>query len=281
MKIAICFSGGIRTGVMAADNILRFIGDLRPYCDFFLHTWATNEFKAWHTESVKVNELCTIKNITNRTESNIEYLNLIRSNKSESSYDSLQKFSEKYDNRLVTIEIENEKSYHDGFKQSRGFGLISPLWYSWYKSVLLKSRHEHAAGFTYDYVIKLRPDIIFDSKAKLIDEINNITDNETLYAQGFFSYDHWFNDVFFISRSHVMDNASRFIVDTPDRHWYTNMPGEYFRSHNIKCSKTLLQLFSIYRPESIPKSSLNFADCFNIDHDYYHPASYTYRIKHE
>ena len=78
-----------------------------------------------------------------------------------------------------------------------------------------------------------------------------------------------------------MDNASRFIVDTTDRHWYTNMPGEYFRSRNIKCSKTLLQLYSIYRPEAISKSSLNFADCFNIDHDHYSPASYTYRIKHE
>jgi hypothetical protein len=39
MKIAICFSGQIRTGVQTEPNIKRYIGDLLPICDFFVHTW--------------------------------------------------------------------------------------------------------------------------------------------------------------------------------------------------------------------------------------------------
>ena len=39
MKIAICFSGMVRTGVKAYPSIKRFIGDLWGQCDFFMHTW--------------------------------------------------------------------------------------------------------------------------------------------------------------------------------------------------------------------------------------------------
>ena len=39
MKIAVCFSGQIRTGVQTAPNIKRYIGDLDTVCDYFVHTW--------------------------------------------------------------------------------------------------------------------------------------------------------------------------------------------------------------------------------------------------
>ena len=39
MRIAVCFSGQIRTGVQTAPNIKRYIGDLDPVCDYFVHTW--------------------------------------------------------------------------------------------------------------------------------------------------------------------------------------------------------------------------------------------------
>jgi hypothetical protein len=39
MRVAVCFSGQIRTGVVVAPNILRYIGDLLPQCDIFVHTW--------------------------------------------------------------------------------------------------------------------------------------------------------------------------------------------------------------------------------------------------
>ena len=39
IKIAVCFSGQIRTGLLTYKNIKNFIGDLIPQCDVFVHTW--------------------------------------------------------------------------------------------------------------------------------------------------------------------------------------------------------------------------------------------------
>ena len=39
IKIALCFSGQIRTGVLTSNNIKNFIGDLINQCDVFVHTW--------------------------------------------------------------------------------------------------------------------------------------------------------------------------------------------------------------------------------------------------
>ena len=39
MRIAICFSGGLRSSDQTSQYIKRYIGDLWDNCDFFLHTW--------------------------------------------------------------------------------------------------------------------------------------------------------------------------------------------------------------------------------------------------
>jgi len=39
IKIAICFSGQIRTGVLTYKNISNFIGELIHQSDIFVHTW--------------------------------------------------------------------------------------------------------------------------------------------------------------------------------------------------------------------------------------------------
>ena len=44
-NIAVCLSGQIRTGIYAAPNIKRFIGDLWDNCDFFIHTWNVSNEK--------------------------------------------------------------------------------------------------------------------------------------------------------------------------------------------------------------------------------------------
>ena len=38
MKIAVCFSGQIRTGIQNHPNIKEFFGKLYNECDFFIHT---------------------------------------------------------------------------------------------------------------------------------------------------------------------------------------------------------------------------------------------------
>ena len=56
MKIAICFSGMIRTGVYAAPLIKKFIGRYYDNVDIFIHTWDISEDKLWHSESIKSKE---------------------------------------------------------------------------------------------------------------------------------------------------------------------------------------------------------------------------------
>lgn len=281
MKIAVCFSGCIRTGQYTTENMLRFIGDLYPHCDFFLHTWSENDYKHWHEDAPKTHELCRLHNITDKTLTNRDFVNIIYANKKTSAFPELDKFKEKYSNKLISIEIEDESSYNKNFHFPRQFGMMSPHWYSWYKSILLKRNYEQLHNFVYDYVLKLRTDIVFDEDAALIDEINNIKDNNTVYAQAFESCDAWINDIFLISKSQIMDRASEFIIKTEDRIWYTNMPGEYFKKNNIKFDRTLLSKYAVYRPEAIPISSLNYKKCYNIDYDFYDTKLNSFRYKDE
>ena len=39
VRIALCFSGQLRTGVLVSKNILNYIGNTIEMCDVFVHTW--------------------------------------------------------------------------------------------------------------------------------------------------------------------------------------------------------------------------------------------------
>ena len=52
MKIAVCFSGQIRTGVQAAPNIKNYIGNLWDNCTFFCHTWDMNTRKPYNANGI-------------------------------------------------------------------------------------------------------------------------------------------------------------------------------------------------------------------------------------
>ena len=39
MKIAVCFSGQMRTALEANKSIIKFLGNQLPNVDFFFHTW--------------------------------------------------------------------------------------------------------------------------------------------------------------------------------------------------------------------------------------------------
>ena len=52
MRIAVCFSGQIRTGVEASPNLLRFIGELLPHTDFFIHSWDIETKKNYNASRI-------------------------------------------------------------------------------------------------------------------------------------------------------------------------------------------------------------------------------------
>ena len=140
MRIAICFSGQIRTGVESSENIKQFIGELYPHCDFFIHTWDLNTSKPLFNPSPEL--IYGNEQIITKTPS-----------------DSYTKIYEIYSPIKMTIEkhiFSSEKI---------------PLYYSWKKSIESKIEYERENNFKYDYVIKLRFDAIYSPEIHLNDYI--------------------------------------------------------------------------------------------------------------
>jgi hypothetical protein len=192
MKIAVCFSGMIRTGVESFPNIKNFIGELWDDCDFFIHTWdvdyhnvltgeTPDHFRSV-TPSIKLDET--------------KFLDLNRLYKFK-SYNI-----EEYDSTLSDL-----KFMFSNYITSDQW--IIPWFYSWHKSVILKQMFEEQHKTKYDIVIKLRPDVIFDADLRLVNYINLIKDNDfginmVYNDNGEFITD----DIVFISDSKISDIAS-------------------------------------------------------------------------
>ena len=66
MKIAVCFSGQIRTGIENHPNIKEFFGKLYNDCDFFIHTWNFSEYKTYNGSNISKKP--TIEPIENLSE---------------------------------------------------------------------------------------------------------------------------------------------------------------------------------------------------------------------
>jgi hypothetical protein len=255
MKIAFCFCGEIRTGVYALPNILNFIGDLLPNTDFFIHTWNKNSFKVLNPNSLMSINGCT----------QVEH-------KLENTIYDLEKCCR---NKLVSSEVENIDLWYKGFNNQ--YTSFSPQWYSWYKVNNLKKQYENINNFKYDIVVKTRLDFIVPAISSLRKEIINITD-DTFFAQGVTPTR--INDVFFMSTSIAMDEASEFILNPPSKVWYTNIFADYLSEKNIPVKSTIINTYAIYRPESIPLNPvLFFNKCFNDDNDWYSDKSFTHRLQ--
>lgn len=193
VKIAVCLSGMIRTGLESSENIKSFIGELWNSCDFFIHTWDI-EFQnplsgeGWdHYHSVySAGELSSLK---------------------------LEKFKQIYNPKKFIVEkywskfSEIENSFPEIIPGHPRWWF--PLFYSWGMSVKYKNTYELENNFKYDYCIKLRPDLIFSQFTKLKDYLhlinnNNFGVNQTWVTNSTKQCD----DILFMSTSGIMDKAA-------------------------------------------------------------------------
>jgi len=214
MKIAVCFSGQIRTGIENYPNIKEFFGELYDDCDFFIHTWNFTEYKTYNCSNIA----------------------------SRPIIESVEKFEEikkLYSPKKMIVDIK-----HIGYETAEKYG-IQPLWYSFWKSVELKKQYELENNFKYDYVIKLRPDLVLNHHTcdDLIKEINTTYDNEfkIIGWDGFDTPKHiqLSTDVFFISKSNEMNIAADYfwsLIKYYDNNNYTNLPF-YLKEYNIQSVK--------------------------------------------
>jgi hypothetical protein len=130
-----------------------------------------------------------------------------------------------------------------GYQTTEEYG-IQALWHSFWKSVELKKQYELENNFKYDYVLKLRMDLVLNrhTSFELLQEILTIENNQ-------FKVNQWFGedpiifkniplstDVFFISKSKEMDIAADYVwalMKSFSNGEYINLI-YYLSQHNIK-----------------------------------------------
>ena len=198
MRIAVCFSGQMRTGILASSNILNFIGELLSDVDFFIHTWDVDSHKTFFDEPNHMPEYTIIK---------LKDLNDI--NRIYEIYKPKLYKTENYQSFIINLE-KNEVTNH------------YPMWHSWAESIKLKTQYEKENNFEYDVVIKMRFDIIYEPKFKLRDIINEHIDdikNNVFFSEIIPTPNHniygniCIHDITFISNSNIMNNTTNFYYD--------------------------------------------------------------------
>jgi hypothetical protein len=216
MKIAICFSGQLRTGIENYPNIKEICADIYDDCDFFIHTWDFCQYKSYNLS--RIFKKPTIE-----------------------PAEKFEKFKELYSPKKMVVDGK-----HDDYINTLQHG-IQPLWYSFWKSVELKKQYELENNFKYDYVIKLRPDLVLNhhTSAELLNEIITTKKDEfkmiDWYGTDIVKHTPLATDVFFIAKSNEMDIAANYLwfllKQFRCKREYINLPF-YLKNENIKSLKT-------------------------------------------
>jgi len=256
MKIAICLSGQMRTALYAWPNIKNFLGKLIDSTDVFIHTWDINSEKSvWGDQTFLRKKFIIPDNDL------LEYINIYKPKKYE----------------IEKVSLDDGDIVMEYFQ-----------WCSLVKSIQLKQEYENSNDFTYDIVIKLRPDMIVDPAIS----IYNIIDQLDFTGNILFSNDVINgipDDVIWFASSEVMNSISKYpfsIVDldtNPVAHWDafkfwlshnnivpTKFTGEMKYNFNVISNK-----WSIMRTEAIPYNSVDeYNKCVEIDRNmYWNPDS--------
>jgi hypothetical protein len=185
MKIAVCFSGQIRTGVYTAPNILNYIGSLLPNCDFFVHTWDVE------TDPHTANDFKLVDKSV--------FADFYR------IYNPLDIVVEPYNTKPVSNDW-------GGFRVDEELGNVYALYETIYKANRLKTRFEEEYKFKYDYVVRIRTDLVFDRSKTLKDDLALITDSN-MFVYGAHKCDFGMSrleDIFWIAPSYLMDEICNF-----------------------------------------------------------------------
>lgn len=248
MRIAICFSGQLRTAVHAAPAIKRWIGDLWENCDFFIHTWDINTYKGPHGCFYD-----SVKKLTNITMSSCEKekfdvpvtetdINLIK-NFYEPKFliiDDYYKIKDYWgtyisENYLQKLNINRNGSHWEA------------LYYSFYRSIELKSFYEEQHNFKYDMVLKMRPDVSYPLHFNLKNEVELFNQDNSKFFIKFDKKDSVIFTLpdFYYANSDTMNIASY--------HWLSNLRqpnlniAQYCYNNNIQLRQPIVMNYGFHR----------------------------------
>ena len=238
MKIAVCLSAQIRTGIDAAPNILNYLGDLLPDIDFFIHTWDKETISY-----CELNENLMLPNIFDVTEPSVG--NMISAHLTM-PVGKIDKFLDIY--KPKKFKIDNQETYIQSLTRPGP----SIWYYSNHEVNALKQEYERENNFTYDVVIATRPDLIFSSDKHLGDDLKSMDLNSNhIYGLRWDKTPiNLFENICFTCRSDIIDISTNFInwdpsffdtTDTQELHY------RYLIENNILPCNIASEEFIVYR----------------------------------
>lgn len=206
IRIAICMAGQIRTGIDASASLLNYIGDLLPYCDFFIHTWDADSYSSpgfgcsrYDEIGLEPHHLCPVEFET---------------------YDSMTKI---YKPKMSMFGKFKQWEEMD-FKPSH-----DPHLYSVRQANNLKCLYEKEHSFKYNVVIRTRPDLIYDPSKSLRDDLEQLDHNDRTfcYAQchDSMALANKIDNAFWLGSGYVMDQVSNFELIKGNTHPEFQMDG--------------------------------------------------------
>ena len=224
MRVALCYSGQIRTGRKCIENQVRFLGEFAG-ADTFLHTWTHNSNRKFPG----------IRGITRVPQEQIDgYIKELGPVVS-----------------IVDSPIDlGIYATHAGY-----WPPAQSLFYSWRESIRLMHEYEEKIGIKYDVVVKLRPDIIFSDRWRLADDIEAAASGRFLIPK----LEHnptWIDDEriyddFFVTTGHNMCKALRFYKDAfEDKSCGHINFGRWLVDNGIQPEMPSRSEFMIYRKEA-------------------------------
>jgi hypothetical protein len=244
-RIAICFSGQIRTGVENSINLLPYIGDLRNAVDIFIHTWDIETESPW-TEKNKGNT--DVSNIKRRVDQQV-----------------FEKINEIYN--PLDLRIDNFDFYQQCHLRrviARGETCVAqiPMFQSIWESNQLKLAHEKVCNSKYGYVIRLRMDANFGLGRTLLEDLQYIANKKDLFYIVDFNnkLPEAIEDVCWLSNSKIMDQACNFILERETTQtmnqldWQHHM-SRYLAEEGIKVRTFKNNNISIVRNDFIIKNA--------------------------
>ena len=183
MKIAICFYGLLRDVKETYPYIKKNLIDPNNIEDIFIHTWKSEDNEEIGSKSKKTVHHSSIYDKL--------YKEFILSNYNP------KVFNEE-DNDIILTE-KNYKENYMGLFITSPFAFQSML-YSSHKVNLLKNEYANKNAKTYDYVVKMRFDLVI-LKPIIISNLSN----DILNVTSFYTKNNWMGDIFAISNEQTMN----------------------------------------------------------------------------
>lgn len=248
MKIAICFCGQIRTGLLALPNIKRFIGNLWDNCDFFIHTWNYENSKFLARDTLKGKKIIRPES---RHVTNEEILN----------------FSNLLNTKKIIIED------YEKFANDRPNTIPNIVWYTSERVLDIRRQYEIETQTKYDVVIKMRPDIIYPPSRSLEHEIKYFQKNtDKLYSDLLAPWR--LDDVFWVMSSATADKLQGLTtqIDLAQTNNPCDVVLKFCKQNKIKLANTNTRFlpYAVFRVQSKDRNSLtDFKEIFRDDIYYY------------